>query len=200
MMNGPDTTPGSMLEVYMHALASRTNDDFLDQVNLGIGNYDEAEYWQQVEAFKKGLFADAGITRKVIKRAVLETKMELVAARFGEADESLLDNVEAPECDCDDECSSKRAYLREHGDELWRGLGYTASDGERYTTQEHQAWLVQEVTDIDPDWVPPHWRMLKMRHEASRSKQARLLDNLFGRPPEPEPMAGGQMQAMEDFE
>jgi hypothetical protein len=190
MMKG-EQTPGSMLEVYMHALASRTADDFLDQVNLGIGNYSEAEYWQQVEAFRKGLYADSAMTQKLIEKGKREALREVVDAVFEERDRAILDNIRnLPE---PDDGQTRRGYYEEHADDIWRNLG----DHEEYTAAEHKAWLVHETTGISRDWTPPHWRMLKMRHEASRSKNARLIDNLFGRPPEP---SGGDMQMVDDFQ
>lgn len=192
---GPERAPGSMLEVYMHAIASRANDDFLDQINLGIGNYTNDEYWQQVKAFRKGLFADSSITRRLVERAVLETKMEMVDAIYDERDSArILQGVDYPEPKRD---RPRHAYLEDEMDEVWRNLGYR-TDEEQYTTEEHQAWLIHEVTGLDYNWVPPQWRMLKMRHEASRSKDAHLLDDLFGRPPEP--TQAPDMKVMDDFE
>jgi len=40
--------------------------------------------------------------------------------------------------------------------------------------------MIEKYSGIDRNWVPPHWRMLQARHEASRSRGARLMDNLFG--------------------
>jgi len=180
-----------MLEVYMHALASRTGDDFLDTVNLGIGNYTDAEYWQQVSAFRSGLYADSAMTKKLIKKARREALRGVVDAVYDNRDRAILDNIDnLPE---PKNGQSKQGFYDEHADDIWRNLG----DHEGYTAAEHKAWLVHEVTGIPRDWTPPHWRMLKMRHEASRSKDARLIDNLFGRPPEP---SGGNMQPVEDFQ
>lgn len=187
----PNQTPGSMLEIYMEALANRTADDFLDQFNFGVGNYDEAEYWQQIQEFRRGLYADSAMTRKVIERAILETKMEIVDAVFEDRGSRLLDQVNAPapgEC-CDEACSTKQGYFDEHIEDVWNDLGT-----DEYDPREHKAWLVHVATGLDMDWTPPHWRMLKAKHEASRSKDAHLIDNLFGRPPEPD------MQPMEEFQ
>jgi len=181
-------TPGSMLEVYMHAIAGRTNDDFLDRINMGVGNYSYAEYWQQVRAFRRGLFADAGMTRKLMAKARRQAKKAVVDAIYAEnGDRAILARIgDTPDTDG----LSKREYFEEHADDIWQSLG-----DEEYSQAEHQAWLVNQVTGLSMDWTPPHWRMLKMRHEASRSKDARLIDNLFGRPPE-----GPDMQALEEFE
>lgn len=186
-----DRTPGSMLEVYMHALASRTADDFLDQVNLGIGNYTEAEYWQQVETFRKGLYADSAMTEKLLKKAKRQALREVVDAVYDDRSRAILNNIrDIPERGDD---QSKQEYYDEHADDIWRNLG----GHEDYSAAEHKAWLLQETTGLSKNWTPPHWRMLKMRHEASRSKNAHLIDNLFGRPPEP---SGGDLQAVDDFQ
>lgn len=191
-MSIQEQTPGSMLEIYMHALANSTNDDFLDTINLGVGNYTDGEYWQQVTAFKRGLYADSAMTKRVIERAKTETKKRMVEAIFDERDDAqVLTGVDYPE---PEEGQTREEYYEEHMEAVWEDLGFTTSSGEQYSTAEHQAWLVHVCTGLDMDWTPPHWRMLKMRHEASRSKRAHLLDNLFGRPPEPD------ARAMEDFQ
>jgi len=186
-----------MLEIYMHALSNSTADDFLDSINLGVGNYTEGEFWQQVEAFRNGLYADSAMTNKVLDRAKLQTQRRIVDAIYEEGgrDARILKNIEYPEPERDGGGSyelSKQQYLDEHMEDVWEDLGIDTAE-KQYTTQQHQAWLVHVCTGMNLDWTPPHWRMLKARHEASRSKDARLIDNLFGRPPEPD------MRPMEDF-
>lgn len=186
-MQGIEQTPGSMLELYMHALANSTQDDFLDSINLGVGNYTKAEYWQQIEAFRNGLYADSAMTRKVIERAKTQTQRRLVEAIYTKAesgrDAQILNNVDYPEPSPGE--VSRQEYFDEHIEDIWQELGVKGE----YSKTEHQAWLVHVCVGIDLDWTPPHWRMLKARHEASRSKNARLIDNLFGRPPEPDARA-----------
>jgi hypothetical protein len=191
MNQGMEQTPGSMLEIYMHALRNSTADEFLDSVNLGVGNYDDGEYWQQIEAFRNGLYADTAMTRTIVERAKTETQKRMVDAIFGDGarDARILKHVDYPE---PERGMTKQQYMDEHMEDVWEDLGVDA-DEMQYSTTEHQAWLVHVCTGLDLDWTPPHWRMLKARHEASRSKDARLLDNLFGRPPEPDP------RPMEDF-
>jgi len=188
MNQGMEQTPGSMLEIYMHALSNSTSDDFLDSINLGVGNYTEGEFWQQIEAFRNGLYADSAMTGKIMDRAVLQTQRRVVDEIFEGGSSRILRNIDYPEPGD----MSKEEYMEKHMDDLWRNLGID-TDETQYTTQQHQAWLVHICTGLEMEWTPPHWRMLKARHEASRSKDARLIDNLFGRPPEPD------MQPMEDF-
>jgi hypothetical protein len=178
-----------MLEIYMHAVSNSTADDFLDAINLGIGNYDDAEYWQQVESFRNGLYADSAMTRTIIERAKLQTQRRIVDAIYDEGRNArILRHIDHP----DPEDMTKEQYFDEHMEDVWEDLGVDTAEVS-YTTHEHQAWLVHVCTGLDMNWTPPHWRMLKARHEASRSKDARLIDNLFGRPPEPD------MRPMEDF-
>jgi hypothetical protein len=181
-----------MLEIYMRAVDNTTGESFLDAVNLGVGYYSDEEYWQQVEAYRNGLYADSAMTEKVIRRAVLQTKRRMVDAIVdGRHDARLLKRVDYPD---PGDGQSRQGYFEEHIDDVWEDLGYETADGESYGTHEHQAWLVHVCTDLDMDWTPPHWRMLKARHEASKSKGARLIDNLFGRPPEPDPVPMGDYE------
>lgn len=183
-------TPGSMLEIYMHAVSNHTSDDFLDTINMGVGNYTSGEYWQQINAFRNGLYANSAMTRTIIQQAIKQTQKRLVDAiwdkeRFGR-DAQILRSIDYPVPDIDENniTRHKQEYLEEHMEDIWENLG----DLNDYSTHEHQAWLVHMCTNLDMDWTPPHWRMLKARHEASRSKDARLIDNLFGRPPDPSDM------------
>lgn len=165
--------PNSMLEVYMAALAGETGDPFLDQINMGTGNYTDSEYWLQVQEFRNGLYAEAAVSRKVLERARRETKEAVVRAILETPDSKLLDDISYPPPDDD---ASFGEYYGEHADEIWESLGT-----EEITPSRHRAILVNEVTDLGMGWTPPHLRMVKMRHEASQSKDARALDNLFDR-------------------
>ena len=138
---------------------------------------------------RNGLYADSAMTGKVLERAELQTKRRIVDEIYEGGSSRILRNIDHP----DTGEMSKEEYMREHMDDLWRNLGVDTEETQ-YTTQQHQAWLVHVCTGLDMDWTPPHWRMLKARHEASRSKDARLIDNLFGRPPEPD------MRPMDDFQ
>lgn len=165
--------PNSMLEVYMSMLAGNTGDDFLETINLGTGNYTNDEYWQQVQSFRNGLFAESAVSRHVLEKARRETKEALVEAIFETPEAQILDGVSYPAPDDD---TSQREYYNEHADEIWESLGTAEMPPSR-----HKAVLVNEVTGLGMNWSPPHHRMLKMRHEASQSKGARALDNLFDR-------------------
>jgi len=183
-----------MLEIYMEAVENKSGDSFLEEVNLGVGNYSDGEYWQQVESFRNGLYADTAMTQKIVERARLQTQRRLVDAIYGDGDDRILRHIDYPDPE-ESGTPPKKEYLENNMEEIWQGLGYESRDGESYSATEHQAWLVHVCTGLGTDWTPPHWSMMMARHEASRSKGARMLDNLFGRPPEPD-----NMQPMEDFQ
>lgn len=187
----PDTSaqrqPTSELDIYDRATRPTSDDPFLDNVNLGLGNYDSKEYWQQVAAFKQGLYADAAFSRRLLERAIEATKRDLARERWADLDAEGRAEAVADHLDEDVDEPSRRQFVEATKDDLWRNLGPDADD-ERYTDQElEQARLearmreVESRTGISREWTPPQWRMVQMRHEASRSRRARLLDNLFGR-------------------
>lgn len=174
----PDQTAqhaDSMLEVYLRVLEGKTNDPFLDDINLGTGFYDSKEYWLQVDSFRHGLFAEASMMPIIMDRARFETKHAIVDAIFESPNSARLAGIDYPP---PGESQSKEAYYAEYADAIWDNLG---DESRGWSKWHHQAILISDVTGISQDWVPPHWRMLKMRHEASQSKEARALDDLFGR-------------------
>jgi hypothetical protein len=151
--------PSSELDIYGSAIESTTDgDDFLSRNNLGLGNYSEREYWQQISAFRQGMFADAAFRRMVLSRAETQTKRALAEELWDELSERTKER------------KSKRRFLREKAEEEWQTL-----------SDDQKAAKMKEVTGIGETWDSPFYRMLQARHEASRSKFARLLDNLFGR-------------------
>jgi hypothetical protein len=164
--------PSSMLEVYMEILDGGTGDRFLDEVNMGTGNYTNAEYYKQVETYRKGMYAESAMAKEVMERAKSETKEELVRLIFENPDSDLLNQVDYPAIGDTD----RGEYYSEHADDIWASLGT-----ENMAPSAHKAWLVSEVTGLDENWTPPQWKMLKFRHEASASKGARLIDNFTDR-------------------
>lgn len=170
-----------MLGVYMHAIQSPLGDDFLDQSSLGLGNYNSKEYWLQIQSFRHGLYADAALTRRVLERAIHEAKRELARDCYNRPDQMMIafpqpDKPEDDEFEFGDDYETEEEYIERAADQIWDDLGK-----EDMTTVDHQVMMIEKYAGIDKNWVPPHWRMLKMRHEASRSKGARLIDNLFER-------------------
>lgn len=156
--------PASELDLYLKAIDGRVNDAFLDQVNLRLGNYQNQEYWQQVQSFKNGLYAESAFGRRILDRSIEETKRQLAEERYaaiGEDDETTMD---------------RRRFIETRKEEIWDEMA-----PEDPNAPDPRVEHIQRVAGIDGDWAPPFWRMLKMRHEASPSRGSRMADNLFGR-------------------
>jgi hypothetical protein len=168
--------PHDEIDIYNLAIASTIDSELIDDVLLGLGNYSSREYWQQVDSFRKGVFSTAAFTRRIRERAIEETKVEL--ALNGVSEEWEVDQtIRAFEADgwhdLDEETQAehdRRRWIDEKKEEFWEQL-----------PEAIQFQLVAEIAGLDKDWKAPHIRMMMMRHEASRSKEARLMDNLFGR-------------------
>lgn len=162
--------PKSELDLYGSALGPTTVDDeFLQRTNFGLGNYSSREMYQQVESFRDGLFADAAFSSVLLERAVDYTKRRLAEQQWQEE-----------YGDQDDPDVSRREYIEANADDIWESLG-SVEDREEPSPQQAKLDAMAKHAGVTSDWVPPHWRVMKMRHEASRSRDARLLDNVFGR-------------------
>jgi len=178
-LDDPEQTdqPAQELDVYNDAIQPGMRvDEFLERNNLGLGNYEESEMWQQVERFQDGMFGRAAFTDKILRRAVDETKRALALKGKMLFDEDEIDAVRFEgwdELDADEQADhelSRREYLEQKGDEIWKRM-----------TDDQRIESMEVVTGIDRSWTPPHMRILGAQHELSRSRGARLLDNLFGR-------------------
>ena len=148
--------PASSLDIYDEAV-SGSSETSID-TNLGLGNYSPAEMYQQIQSYQKGMFADAALSRVILQRATLE-------AQIGEGKEKWRDLDESPR-----ERKDKWTYIRRIGRTRWEAMDI-----------EQQKEAVQRHAGIPKDWTPPFFEMLAARHEATRSRKARLIDNLFGR-------------------
>lgn len=167
-------SPGSELDLYEMVVDSTVDDEFLSRNRLGLGFYSNREFWQQTESYKQGMYGDAAFARRLIERAIAETVTELGLNGYSYYDEDE-GKVELPKGwndldENDQEDEDRRRFVRKRGKRIWRKL----PDREKMEALE-------EMTGISEGWVPPHWRMLQMRHEASRSRGARLIDNFFQR-------------------
>lgn len=170
--------PSSPLEMYMATLEGKTGDEHVDETNLGTGFYTNAEYYQQVHSFRISLFAKAAVGRTIVERAIEEAKDGIVDAIFmGEYEHWAPDPDEPPEERELLASTHRDDYKARHIDEIWERLG---SDSEQ-PSYKIKAAAVAKYSTVSADWEPPHSKMLKMRHEASKSKSARLQDNIFGR-------------------
>lgn len=169
------SSPGSELDLYEMVVDSTVDDDFLAENRLGLGYYSDHEFWQQIQSYKNGMYGDAAFTRRLVERAVAETVTELGLNGYvyrDEDEDTLVKTkdgwTELDEDEQDEE--DRRRFVRERGAEIWRQL-----------PDDVKMEALEETTGISEGWKPPHWRMLQMRHEASRSRGARLLDNFFQR-------------------
>lgn len=174
----PDTNskdrPSSQLDIYDEAVQSSADDEFLQNVNLGLGNYDGPEYWQQMQSYEQGLYADEAFGRRLQERAIAEAKNKMAREGWSYYDENREKVIERDGWEKLDESEKqdqdRRRYLKSQGEKIWSKL----NERERYDA-------LVELTGFSEDWMPPQWRMLMARHEGSRSKGGRLIDNIFGR-------------------
>jgi hypothetical protein len=148
--------PASSLDIYDEAVSGA--DETSIETNLGLGNYSPSEMYQQVQSYQKGMFADAALSRVILKRAILE-------ARLGEGLESWRDLKSSKQ-----ETKDKWSYVRRMGRARWDEMD-----------EQQRMEAVEKHAGIPKDWTPPFHEMLAVRHEATRSRKARLIDNLFGR-------------------
>lgn len=129
--------PDSDLDVYHDTTKSQASVPELEAVNYGLGVYDDAEHWQQVRSYHKGIKIDSAFGRVIEDRAHRQGDRVI-----GE---------------------DKAAKIREdreldYDEEVARRIGFDARS-----------------------WVPVPWRMAQGRLEFSRGRDARLMDNVFGR-------------------
>jgi hypothetical protein len=168
-------SPSSELDIYDKIIESSANDEFLSDTRLGLGYYTEREMWLQVQSYKKGMYGDAAFARRLITRAIDETKTELGLQGYYYWDENDDEYKELKGwedlSDDEQEKEDRRRWVQNQGERNWRKL--------RSTDKRLEA--MEEFTGIGETWTPPFWRMLEMRHEASRSRGARLIDNAMGR-------------------
>lgn len=174
--------PHQDLDLYDKVIDPDSTDDFLNENTLGLGNLTEGEVYQQIESYGDGMYAQAAIGELLVGRRIEETKRELGKHGFSytqedeegkvktfydgwvDVDESDKKTHEGEGMDPD-----RRRGIIKRGEELWEEL----SDDEQFLAVEKHAGL--------PDWTAPHLRMLLLRNEVSKSKNARTQDNLFGR-------------------
>lgn len=174
--DGQDDQPMETLDVYHDATTPTASvDEFLEGNNLGLGNYEsDSELYQQLERFSDGMYAAAAFQETLLKRAVGETKRKL--AREGKTfwDDREMDAVSLDgwhDLDDDERAEkSKREFLERRGEEIWKRMG-----------EEERLDALEITTGITRNWSPPQLRQLVANHELTRSRDARLMDNLFGR-------------------
>jgi len=175
--SGEQPRPESELDVYHEVVSSTVEEGLLAETNLGLGNLDDGEYYQQVESFRFAQFADAAFRRTLLERAIKQTIQELAKQGWtwtesesdGEPVEMSVSGYQDLKKGEQTE-RDKRQYMRDRGPEIWEDL----PEAERIEA-------MQEFAGMSEQWKPPHWKMIQVRNEASRSRDARLMDNVFGR-------------------
>jgi len=174
--DGTDDQPRDELDVYHDATTPTASvDEFLEENNLGLGFYkSESELYQQVERFHDGMYSSAAFKRKILRRAVQETKRELALRGEQFYDKRDMDVVSVTgwtELDDEEQAErSRREFLEKTGQEIWQRMN-----------NHQRIGALEIVAGIDREWAPPHVRILMAQHELTRSRDARTLDNLFGR-------------------
>lgn len=191
--NGNGTSDGqrrvrNKLELQDSIVEGADGPPIFDHVNLGLGNYGDDEYWQQIRSYRRGLYLHTAFSRAILKRAIHETKVALgregYNAHWDSTDEEVkiadpVDpqspdqaDVDIEDIDVDD--VSPRRQIFKRGEEIWEDLG----DPNTMMSNE-QAAALMEKTGVGTDWMPISWEMVIGRHEASRSRSAELIRDVF---------------------
>jgi hypothetical protein len=173
------------LDLYEQSINAVHGDEFLERNQVGLGNLNDDEMWQQIESYKNGMYGEAAFGTVVDNLLVEETKRELALQQWGELGETDEERREKLRENEDWDYPSKRAFVERKKDELWDRLGPSgdvgSSQDRRAVRIQNQVEKIEEVTGRLPGWTSPHWRMLLMRLDSSRSRDGRLIDNVFGR-------------------
>lgn len=221
--------PNSELDLLEQVIEPPKGDSFLSKVKLGLGFLTKAERYQQVERYRKGIYADAALADDITELAIKQTEYELGEETWngleedhrealksqGELAEDVKEEIEEaiderteqlrqlrldmasladqrPEFydetviqDAINAVRSEALGLKEFSDDTLlsrrecilllgrRRLWTEFSDQERLNE-------VRRRTGVK-DWVPPHWRILMMAQDISRSQDAELVRGITGR-------------------
>ncbi|MGZ0745731.1 hypothetical protein [Haloparvum sp. AD34] len=172
--------PASQLDIYQQAVDSTVDDDLIEDLLLGLGNYSDAEHWQQVESFRQAVYSDGAFASAIGELAIEETMHRIAKDGWHEEIEAGADGRKTVydidytgwhELDDEEQAvTDRRRWITEHAEKIWEDL-----------PAQLRVHALIEHAGTTGDWKPPQLRMLMMRHESSRSRGARLIDNLFGR-------------------
>lgn len=166
--------PSSELDLYDHALSANVDDEFLSENNFGLGNYTGDEMWQQVESFKRGMYAEQAFVRRLLERAIHQTMVSLGlrGGSFYDERESVQDVRQFDGWrDLDEEERAKknrREWVLEKGREVWETL-----------PENCKREALDERAGVSSTWTPPHFRMMQVRHETGRSRDASTMEIVF---------------------
>lgn len=185
--NGKSSGSGarSKLELQDSIVQGADGVPILDHVNLGQGNYSTDDYWQQIRSYRRGLYLHTAFQSTLTKRAIRETKFRLGEEGYNaiydnsDADVKSLDPADVTDIsDLDpDEITaedSRRRQILDRGEEIWERLGEPDQ-----VISEAQVAALMEKTGVGMDWLPISWEMVVGRHEASRSRDAELIRDVF---------------------
>jgi len=137
--------------------------------NFGHGNYDKAEFYQQIRNFRKAAVAVELFERIVLERAIYETKVRLALDGIAFYDDDGNEVVQHDPIDPDPKHRTKR--IREEGDKIWRKL----DDTDRVLSQKQVAAIMQKSGHDPANWKNFYAQILVFFHESSRSIDAELL-------------------------
>lgn len=166
-------------------------DEFLKEANLGLGNYNDGLFYQQIDSFKHHLFGEALFGEgKTVRRGVADVQYALADEawqKMTQAERRKALALDEEEIRGARDRRSRRAWYEENGRELWGELieqGLEAVEGEdlkEFERIKRRLKILEEAAEIDGEFVDPFGRMILARHEASRSRNAHLIDSITGR-------------------
>lgn len=162
-------------DVYQSASRPSRGEPVLEETNFGMGNYDDEAFWQQVRGFRKGKVADLSFGGVVRAWAELETQVLLAREGFSFYDTEERDaKTWVAWGDLSQRKQAEYGSELEYGRHIWREMEETNE-----ALSEKQRVALEKKAQYTGDWRPLFYRMAQFRHEASRSREGRLLDNLL---------------------
>ncbi|WP_435125390.1 hypothetical protein [Halobaculum sp. D14] len=167
-------------EVVASVLQSPDGDLF--DAGFGLGNYDESLYWQQVRGFRKAFAVYQMFGATLRERAIIETQRRMAATghKTLNHDDEVVNYDAFDDLGDDERADSKWAdtdgkTFAEYGREIWEQLGNEETAG----LSDAQERALQEHAGVSERFVSVFESLQDMRHEGSRSKGARLLDDVL---------------------
>lgn len=161
-------TPSTQLDLYNRVIEPQTDDEFLNANNVGTGVYEDGEMWQQVELFSQSMVADAVFSAPLEGRARQEAKREIARSGYDYEVKRGPNDVERqsfPAYENRDE-QVQDLSREEYADLVWDELPELV----RYDA-------MRQLAGYSPSKRDPFARTLLSRHEFSRSRDGRLVDN-----------------------
>jgi len=182
--NGAAGPRGVDSEEVVGEVLESPNGDIFDGSRFGLGNYDDKLYWQQVRGFRKAFITYQMFGPELRDRAVIETQRKLAKEGTNRLNYAGNKVKKDPYSQLPDEKKSDSKWaddgddavtLREYGREIWDELDNPEADG----LSDQQQKAMQEHAGVSDRFVSVFESLQDMRHEGSRSKGARLVDNVL---------------------